>query len=198
MSSETGAVSPPARYTPMGIPDAAGPRTYASMRRATSTSSRVAARTGANGTGCTGSSGSCRSTAARHSLISARRVGPPLAAGSPCAATTSWSGVGRSEYARPSTTTAYTYRPSPASTRTMAPIPTAVSSAVQKWNSCGPAGRVSVATTRPTITPPPFVVTTNLLPARGDTFPLAARDRVVGPTVRRRLPAARARRAATD
>jgi hypothetical protein len=35
------------------------------------------------------------------------------------------------------------------STRTIVPIPTAASSAVQKWNSCGVFGRRSVATTRP-------------------------------------------------
>src|SRR5687767_14790637 len=35
------------------------------------------------------------------------------------------------------------------STRTIVPIPTGESSAVQKWNSCGVFGRRSVATTRP-------------------------------------------------
>ena len=35
------------------------------------------------------------------------------------------------------------------STRTIVPMPTGESSAVQKWNSCGVFGRRSVATTRP-------------------------------------------------
>src|SRR5438445_592861 len=39
------------------------------------------------------------------------------------------------------------------STRTIVPIPTGESSAVQKWNSCGVLGFRSVATTRPSATP---------------------------------------------
>src|SRR5207253_99355 len=99
-----------------------------------------------SGTGCNGSSGVCRSTAAVHKRISCRTVGLSAAlAGSPSAPTTSCSGVARSEYANPSVTTPYTTRPAPCSPRpapstlTIAPIPMLVSFAVQKWNWCGVA-----------------------------------------------------------
>ena len=43
----------------------------------------------------------------------------------------------------------YAVRSARPSTRTIVPMPTGESSAVQKWNSCGVFGRRSVATTRP-------------------------------------------------
>src|SRR5438094_663114 len=126
------------------------------MRSACATSASVATYTAPSGTGWSGSSGCCRSTAAVHRRISWRIVGLSAAfAGSPSAPTTSWSGVARSEYANPSVTTPYTTFPAPCSplpapsTRTIAPIPMVVSVAVQKWNWCGVAGFCSVATTRP-------------------------------------------------
>src|SRR5687767_6785513 len=67
---------------------------------------------------------------------------------------TSWRGDARSVQLNPSVTTPYTWGTVPLtasrpSTRTMVPIPTGESMAVQKWNSCGVFGRRSVATTRP-------------------------------------------------
>src|SRR6476661_5408182 len=100
------------------------------MRSASTTSRSLASQTGPSGTGCSGSSGICRRTAAVNSRISARI------------------GVTRSEYANPSVTTPNTTRPS-SSTLTIAPIPIGVSRAVQKWNWCGVEGLSSVATTRP-------------------------------------------------
>src|SRR5690242_11625816 len=67
---------------------------------------------------------------------------------------TSCSGEARSVQLNPSVTMPYTVGTVPLtasrpSTRTMVPMPTGESSAVQKWNSCGVFGRRSVATTRP-------------------------------------------------
>src|SRR5512141_468205 len=67
---------------------------------------------------------------------------------------TSYSGLARSVQLNPSVTIPYTCGVTPftgsrPSTRTIVPIPTGESSAVQKWNSCGVLGRRSVATTRP-------------------------------------------------
>src|SRR6266566_1896644 len=115
------------------------------MRSARATSASVATWTPPSGTGCSGSSGICRSTAAVHNRISWRAVGLSAArAGSPSAPTTSCSGVARSEYANPSVTTPYTTFPvspfpfpvprSPfpgSSTRPIAPIPMEVSLAVR-------------------------------------------------------------------
>src|SRR6266516_4330961 len=82
------------------------------MRSARATSASVATWTPPSGTGCSGSSGICRSTAAVHNRISWRAVGLSAArAGSPSAPTTSCSGVARSEYANPSVTTPYTTFP---------------------------------------------------------------------------------------
>ena len=68
------------------------------MRSARAMSASFATNTRAIGTGCSGSSGSWRSTAAVHRRISCRTVGASAArAGSPSAPTTSWSGVARSE-----------------------------------------------------------------------------------------------------
>src|SRR5947209_15567805 len=67
---------------------------------------------------------------------------------------TSCSGEARSVQLNPSVTTPYTCGTTPftasrPSTRTIVPMPTGESSAVQKWNSWGVFGRRSVATTRP-------------------------------------------------
>ena len=119
------------------------------MRSARATSASDARNTPPRGTGCNGSSGSWRSTAAVQRRISWRTVGLSAArAGSPSAPTTSCRGVARSEYANPSVTTPNTTFPV-SSTRTIAPMPIGVSVAVQKWNWCGVAGLSSVATTRP-------------------------------------------------
>ena len=68
------------------------------MRSAWATSASVATKTRASGTGCSGSSGTCRSTAAVHNRISWRTVGLSAArTGSPSAPTTSCNGVCRSE-----------------------------------------------------------------------------------------------------
>src|SRR5712691_11628982 len=88
------------------------PWRYVSMRRARATSASDARNTPPRGTGCSGSSGSWRSTAAVQRRISWRTVGLSAArAGSPSAPTTSCRGDARSEYAKPSGTTPKTPLP---------------------------------------------------------------------------------------